>query len=94
MACPLKTTIARFHCSGPGDYWRPGPYYIKTDVTPAVIRGRPVLEARLLKEYFTTTTTWENDIAILVLNESLVFDNFTNFVDIYERGVAGKSKLL
>ena len=47
----LNQPVCEFSNSGPGDYWRPGPYYFKVDVTPAIIRGRPVLEARLLKEY-------------------------------------------
>ena len=37
-------------------------------------------------------TTLDNDIAILVLKESLVFDNFTKPVDIWEAGATGKRK--
>ena len=37
-------------------------------------------------------TTWDNDIAILVLNESLVFDTYTKPIDILETETSGKSK--
>ena len=47
---------------------------------------------RVIKHENWNKTTWDNDIAILVLNESLVFDNFTKPVDIYERGAKGKRK--
>ena len=36
--------------------------------------------------------TWDNDIALLVLNESLVFDNFTQPIDIWKTGTNGKGK--
>ena len=58
----------------------------------ASVQSRNVVHVIEHEKY--NDTTWENDIAILVLNESLVFDNFTQPIDIYERGVAGKSKLL
>ena len=37
-------------------------------------------------------TIWDNDIAILVLNESLVFDNFTRPIDIWKTGARWRSK--
>ena len=35
-------------------------------------------------------TTWNNDIALVILNESLVFDNFTQPIGIHKRGATGK----
>ena len=37
-------------------------------------------------------TTFDNDIAIVVLNESLVFDTYTKPIDILDKGISGKSK--
>ena len=48
----------------------------------------------VIKHENYNTTTWDNDIAILVLNESLVFDNFTKPVAIWEGGARDKRKLV
>ena len=47
---------------------------------------------RVIKHENWNETTWDNDIALLVLNESLIFDNFTKPIDIHKRAATGFGK--